>query len=173
MRGMLGISTHRRRAAKGRSRTARFSLSPQHSVLSPFLLLLVLLLAACNLSAQDAATATPPPALPVAEFLFPPNEATVEEGAEILVDILARDEGVGIARVEFHVDDQLINERGPDVSAAVNTFTVRMNWLAQGVGRHVFTATAYRPDGTQSDPATILVNVLPVGTAAATEASTP
>jgi hypothetical protein len=36
-----------------------------------------------------------------------------------------------------------------------------MNWLAQGQGRHALTAIAYRPDGTQSDPATILVNVLP------------
>jgi hypothetical protein len=132
------------------------------SVSPRFLLLICLfLLAGCNLSTEPAATLTPTPDLPSTEFLYPANEATVVEGAEIYVDILARDNGVGVATVEFRVDDVLINERGPDISAAVNTFTVRMNWIAQGVGRHVFTATALRPDGTRSDPATILVNVLP------------
>jgi len=124
-------------------------------------LLFLLVLAGCNLSTEQFATLTPTPDLPSTEFLYPANEATVVEGAEIYVDILARDNGVGVAKVEFRVDDALINERGPDISAAVNTFTVRMNWIAQGVGRHVFTATALRPDGTRSDPATILVNVLP------------
>ena len=52
-------------------------------------------------------------------------------------------------------------EVSPDISAAVPLFTVRMNWLAQGQGRHTLSAIAYRPDGTASDMETILVNVLP------------
>ena len=59
------------------------------------------------------------------------------------------------------MDEALINERGPDISAAVPLFTVNMNWLAQGQGRHTLSAIAYRPDGTSSDVETILVNVLP------------
>jgi hypothetical protein len=172
MHGVLSrFSTQRRKDAKVRK--ARFNTEQQRNRgteqesklglltrFSPLFLLLSLL--ACHLVDVLPPEPTPTPfVIPVVEFLYPVNEATVLEGAEIYVDILARDNGVGVATVEFRVDDALINERGPDISAAVNTFTVRMNWVAQGVGRHVFTATALRPDGTRSDPATILVNVLP------------
>jgi hypothetical protein len=99
--------------------------------------------------------------MPKVEFLYPANEATVVEGTDLDIELLASDEGIGIARVEFLVDEEVLNERGPDVSAAVPLFTVRMNWLAQGQGRHTLSAIAYRPDGTASDIETILVNVLP------------
>lgn len=125
------------------------------------LLICVLLLAACNLSAEKPPTPTPPPDIPTVQFLFPANEATVVEGTDLQIDLVGSDTGIGVARIELLVDDTLVNERGPDISAAVPVFTVRMNWLAQGVGRHTLTAIAYRPDNTQSDPVTILVNVLP------------
>lgn len=118
-------------------------------------------LSGCNLIEGTPATVTPAPDLPTVQFIYPANESTIVEGTDFPIDIVASDNGVGIARVQLLVDDEPINERGPDVSAAVPVFTVRMNWLAQGVGRHVLTAWAYRPDGTASDPATILVNVLP------------
>ncbi len=124
-------------------------------------IVLVAALAACNLSEGPVATPTPPPDLPTVEFLYPANESTVVEATDLQIDIVGTDQGIGISRIELLVDDQLVNERGPDISAAVPVFTVRMNWLAQGQGRHTLTAIAYRPDGTQSDPETILVNVLP------------
>jgi len=125
-------------------------------------LLLLFILAGCNLTlAKDIVTPTPPPPMPEVRFLYPANESTVVEGTDLQIDLVASDEGIGIARVELLVDEQPINERGPEVSAAVPVFTVRMNWLAQGQGRHQLTAIAYRPDNTASDPATILVNVLP------------
>lgn len=122
---------------------------------------LLLLVAGCNLTNEPQPTPTAPPPMPEIEFLFPANEATVVEGTDLDIELLASDEGIGIARVEFLVDEAVINERGPDISAAVPLFTVRMNWLAQGQGRHTLSAIAYRPDGTASDMETILVNVLP------------
>lgn len=124
-------------------------------------LLVMLAVAGCNLTNEAQPTATPPPPMPKVEFLYPANEATVVEGTDLDVELLASDEGIGIARIELLVDEEIINERGPDVSAAVPLFTVRMNWLAQGQGRHTLSAIAYRPDGTASDIETILVNVLP------------
>lgn len=125
------------------------------------LLLVACALVGCTLLRQGAATPFPTPDLPQARFLAPPNNATVVEGGQLDIEILAIDSGAGVARVELRVDDNKIQEGKPQVSASVPTFTVKMNWLAQGVGQHPLTAIAYRMDGTQSDPATILVQVLP------------
>jgi hypothetical protein len=125
------------------------------------LLLAVAALAACNLTNEALPTLTPTPDMPTIQFLFPANESTVVEGADLNIDIVAEDSGIGVAKIQLMVDEQVVNERGPDISAAVPVFTVRMNWLAQGQGRHILTAVAFRPDGTQSDEANILVNVLP------------
>lgn len=125
------------------------------------LILIVVLVAGCNLTNEVIPTGTPPPPMPEVRFLYPANEATVVEGTDLDIELLASDEGIGIARVEFLVDDEVVNERGPDVSAAVPLFTVRMNWLANGQGRHTLSAIAYRPDDTASDVETIIVNVLP------------
>jgi hypothetical protein len=131
-------------------------------------LLALLALVACNLSNQPQPTPTPTPSLPTVQFLAPANNAQIPEGTDVDIDIVASDAGIGIGRVELLVDDQKINERGPDVSAAVPVFTVRMNWLARVVGRHTLTAIAYRPDGTPSDPVVIIVDVIPAATAEAT-----
>ena len=121
--------------------------------------LLALALAACNLSNQPQPTTTPPPPMPEVQFVSPANNSEVVEGADLQFEIAASDKGSGIAKVELRVDDQKINEKGPEVSAAVPVFTVRMNWLAQGLGRHAVSVIAYRPDGTQSDPATMVITV--------------
>jgi hypothetical protein len=123
--------------------------------------LLACALAGCTLLRQSAVTPIATPDLPQARFLAPPNNATVVEGGELDIDIVATDSGTGVARVELRVDDQKVQEGKPEVSASVPTFTVKMNWIAQGVGQHPLTAIAYRLDGTPSDPATILVQVLP------------
>jgi hypothetical protein len=125
------------------------------------LLVAALALAACNLSTQPPATATPAPVIPEVHFVSPPNNSTVIQGTDLEFELAASDKGIGIAKIELRVDDQKVNEKGPEVSSAVPVFTVRMNWLAQGLGRHAVTAIAYRPDGTQSDVATLVINVLP------------
>lgn len=114
----------------------------------------------CNLY-QGTPTAIPTPNSPRIEFRFPPNNSTIVEGAELNIELLAVDPGAGVARVELLVDDLFYRDGKPQVSASVPTFTVIMNWLAQGVGQHSLTAVAYRNDGTASPAHTIVIQVLP------------
>jgi len=123
------------------------------------LLALILILSACNLQSGPP-TPIPTPNIPTVRFQFPQNNSTVLEGVELDIDLIASDPGPGVARVELLVDDQRHQEGKPEVSPQVPTFTVKMNWLAQGVGIHSFTAVAYRLDGTASVPVTILVEVV-------------
>ncbi len=123
-------------------------------------MILVLLLCGCNLR-QGTLTPIPTPDVPHIEFRYPLNNSTVIEGSELTLELLATDAGAGVARVELLVDDLPHQEGKPQISPAVATFTVTMNWLAQGVGQHSFTALAYRQDGATSPPAMIIVEVLP------------
>lgn len=123
---------------------------------------LVALLCACNLQ-QGKPTPLPTPDTPYIEFRAPINGSTVVEGGELTIELLATDAGDGVAWVELIVDDLPHQEGKPEVSAAVPAFTVVMNWQARGVGLHSLTAVAYRPDGTASPPATIVITVLSDG----------
>lgn len=125
------------------------------------ILLLAVLASGCNLSAVPA-TSTPEPAIPSVSFLFPANGTIVVVGTDVQIQLFAQDRtGVGVGRLELLVDEMPLQQATPLVSAAVTDFTVDMNWLATGVGRHVLQAVAYRPDGTPSEPATIILEVIP------------
>lgn len=129
--------------------------------LLPLLLIAALLtVAGCNLMrASDAPDLTP--ALSVT-FQSPENMAQFYAGDEVSLLLLAEDRGgPGVARVELLVDDQPHQEGTPEVSSAVPVFTVTMRWKANGPGFHSVTAIAYRADGTASDPATIVLEVVP------------
>ncbi len=125
-------------------------------VLTVFLLLV---LAACNLQ-QGTPTLLPTPDVPAVEFLSPVNGSSVIEGTDLTIELVARDAGEGVARVELLVDDLPHQEGAPVDNVAVPTFTVIMNWLAEGQGFHSLTAVAYRPDGTAGQPAIISIQVV-------------
>lgn len=125
---------------------------------------MLFVVAGCNLLAQD--DAPPSPDLPVVEFVYPLNNTSVLEGTDLQIqiaaqDTLSADQGGGVARVELQIDDLFHQEGSPIERDLVPIFTVEMNWLAQGVGFHSMTATAYRADGTPSTPQTIRINVIP------------
>ena len=122
------------------------------------LVLLLLCTAACNLQFGEP-TPFPTPDFPQIDFETPANNASIAEGSELDILILAQDTTQGIARVELMVDDLPYRESQPQISGAVPIFRVTMNWLAEGIGFHSLTAIAYRPDGTASRPRTINVLV--------------
>ena len=127
----------------------------------PLLCIAALLgLAGCNLArAGDALPEVP--ALSV-RFQSPDNQTQVYAGQEVALLLVAEDRsGPGIARVELRVDDRPHQEGTPEVGGAVPVFTVEMRWKASGPGLHAVSAIAYRADGTPSDPATILIEVVP------------
>jgi hypothetical protein len=121
--------------------------------------LLPLVLAACTLQ-RGTPTPLPTPDTPAVEFLSPLNGSSVVEGTDLTIELVARDAGAGVARVELLVDELLHQEGAPVDSAAVPTFTIIMNWLAQGLGFHSLAAVAYRPDGTASPPTIITIQVV-------------
>ena len=95
------------------------------------------------------------------QILAPANNATVIEGFDMTLDIVARDTTAGIASIELLVDDFVIGEFRPTESIEEQVFRVETNWLASGVGRHRISVIAYRSNGTRSDEYSIVVEVLP------------
>jgi hypothetical protein len=122
-------------------------------------LTLLLIVTGCNLTAATP-TPVPTPDIPRVEIREPANNRQIVEGTEFDIDIVARDESVGISRVVLRVDGDLLNEAQPVEQTTVDVFRVTMNWRARGPGLHVLEAIAYRPDGTASDPAIINIEVL-------------
>lgn len=124
------------------------------------LYLLILLLAGCNLGTPGDITPVPTVDLPTVEILSPANNQQVIEGVEFDFDIVARDVGAGIAQVELFIDDVLINSSEPIEETVVPVFRTTMNWRGAGVGLHIVEVIAYRPDGAQSSPARLTIEVL-------------
>ncbi len=122
-------------------------------------LTLLFTLTACNLT-NTAPTPIPTPNLPRVQFEAPTNNATVFEGVDLDIVVAAADETAGIARVEDLIDTQPHQEASPVEAGVVPGFTARMNWLAQSPGRHVISAIAYRLDGTRSEEAQIVIEVV-------------
>jgi hypothetical protein len=120
----------------------------------------VLALVGCNLSSNASATVVPTPDLPQIEILDPPNNVQIVEGTDFDIDILAQDATSGIIKVELYVDGELIQESNPPTNIVEPQYRVIVNWLAQGTGKHVIEAVAYRQDGTRSDAALITVEVI-------------
>ena len=123
------------------------------------LALALALISGCNLQRGEP-TAIPTPNLPTVTFSFPLDGSAINEGTDLAIEIVARDDTAGVARVELLLDDLPHEEGAPLDANAVPVFTVRFNWVAQQAGLHSLTAIAYRPDGTASTPTTIRINVL-------------
>ena len=132
---------------------------PRLSIRIVLLFLIGWVVTACNLGTPPP---TPVPTLdnPTVEFLSPPNNASIIEGNELVFDIVARDAGSGVFRIELIVDEVLINEAFSQ-QGATGVFRVEMNWLAQSPGIHAIEAIAYREDGTRSPEALLTIEVIP------------
>lgn len=120
--------------------------------------LFLLLLTGCNLARTDDAQLRD---APVIQFQSPNPNVQVVEGTAVDIALIARDEaGSGVARVVLTVDDLSQQQGTPVEAVAVPVFTVEMNWLARGVGQHALSATAFRADGTASNPAYLILEVV-------------
>ncbi|MFW5772719.1 MAG: Ig-like domain-containing protein [Phototrophicaceae bacterium] len=132
------------------------------STLKRLLLCSTLLLAAgCNLGAAAPETPIPTPDVPVVEFLYPPNNSTVLEGTDLTLDVVARDDSVGVSRLEIYLNDVLLREVELADYTVEPIYRVQVNWRADGAGLHALTAIAFRPDGTPSDEGRVTLEVVP------------
>jgi hypothetical protein len=128
--------------------------------LAPLFLVLSLLLAGCNLVNQAEVTAEPTLDIPTIEIRDPSNNRQIVEGTEFSFDIVAQDSGAGISQINLYIDETLIGEAFPLEDEEVPIFRASINWLAQGQGNHFVEAIAYRLDGTESDAAEIVIEVI-------------
>lgn len=119
-----------------------------------------LFLAGCNLVNQAEITAEPILDIPTIEILAPSNNRQIVEGTEFAFDIVAQDSGAGVSQINLYIDEALIGEAFPIEDDAVPVFRATINWLAQVQGNHFVEAIAYRLDGSRSDGAKIVIEVI-------------
>lgn len=117
------------------------------------------LLAGCNLG-QVEPTPAPTPDRPRVEFLFPEADASVIEGTDLTIDLVARDETVGVNRIELLLNGIRLSDAPTEDGLPRQVYRVEMNWIAQGPGLHNLTAIAFRPDGTASAEVDLTLEVL-------------
>lgn len=121
------------------------------------LLIVALLLTACNLEAE----VPPPPDIPAVRFVAPANNTRVQEDSLLPIDVYAEDPGqADIVRIEIKLDGFALEDASTPGYQPQPQYRVRTSWRAQGVGLHTLSAVAYRSDGTRSDEQYISVEVV-------------
>ncbi|TEU10585.1 MAG: SH3 domain-containing protein [Anaerolineales bacterium] len=101
---------------------------------------------------------------PTAAILSPASGTQVKVGETVAIQSSATD-AKGVTRVELWVDGSLVHS---DVSSQQQpAFSVTQEWTATVLGSHSVTVKAYNAARRVSDPATITINVIEEGTAAA------
>lgn len=120
----------------------------------------LLLLAACNLNlapTDNSANISGPPAV---QIVSPLPNATYLESVAVNVQALISNAGPDIDRVEFAVDDAIVDTRTAPNEAGVPSFSLTYAWQATGTGRHTINVTAFRADGSSSAPVSVSVTVV-------------
>lgn len=131
--------------------------------LTPILLLLaVLLLSACNLTAQEEELATPTPTLqsagkPTVTINSPANGTSVRQGEEVLVSATASDT-VGVTRVQLFANNTVVKSISSESPTGDRTKNYVLDYTPVNRGEVVLRVVAYR-GATASDPAEIRINV--------------
>lgn len=128
-----------------------------------FMLILILGLAACNLSVQPDNVAGQFTGAPVVMIAAPLPDASFMAGVNINIQASITNAGPDIHRVEIALDDRILTELAQPNPEGEPAFTVSEAWVAEGAGSHIITVTAIRADGTPSAPATVTINVLGEG----------
>jgi len=128
-------------------------------ILRLIMLVMMILLAACNLnsSQQNPTTVSGDPTVRIVSPL--PN-ATYLEGVPVNIVANVANAGTDIDRVEVLVDGEIVaTNPQPNGSGAVS-FSVTHGWSAVGVGAHSVDVTAFRADGSSSAPAPVNITVV-------------
>lgn len=116
------------------------------------------LLAGCSLTLTGMPTPTVGGA-PIVQFTAPAPDAVVLEGVTLVLQVTVMNAGADISRVAFSVDEQpLVEIANPNPEGAWQV-AVSAQWVALGEGMHTLSATAFRADGTSSQPASVIVYV--------------
>lgn len=149
---------------------------PERKFWHVVILTLVMLLAAgCNLGIGSQSASVPTPEItgaPVVSLITPLPNTTYLKDVSVNVLVRVANAGADVARVSVAVDGaEIASLPNPNPSGA-ETFSITQTWTAVS-GQHTISATAFRADGTASQPAQVTVNVIDELPSAATDTPTP
>jgi hypothetical protein len=137
-------------------------------------LMLMAALAACNLANApgQGGSETIISGAPVVRIAAPLPNATYLEGVSVNIQAAISNAGADIERVEILVDNEVTATLPQPNTAGAPTFSIAQPWTAAGAGQHTVAVTAFRADGSSSEPASVNITVVAQG-AAATPSRTP
>jgi len=135
----------------------------------------------CALSLRGAANpggsfGTPSPTavggVPRVEIASPQTGSSGNVGRSIDVDVRASDtSSIGISRLELFVDGKVVDRVMVGGGATRPNFAATLSWIPLGPGTFTLSALSYRPDGTASQPAEVIVII--TGQAIQSQTPTP
>lgn len=127
-----------------------------------FTLLLVALLAACNLSVAPGPSNQVISGPPVVQIQAPLPNSSYLEGVAVNMQVQVQNAGSGPASVTFSADGVAFDNQTGLNGDGTGTFNTGASWTSSGAGAHVLSVVARREDGS-SAPASVTVNVISQG----------
>lgn len=100
-------------------------------------------------------------ARPLVLLLAPVNGSVIAEGAQVALHAVALDSQVGVARIEFRIDDVPVGEAVSDQAGGQPVLDAVGLWQAAGQTGHLVTVEAFRADGSSLGISDVSVNVVP------------
>jgi hypothetical protein len=124
------------------------------------LALLLLLTAGCSLTVAPQ-TVTPTIAgTPIVQMAAPIPNGSYLTGVNINIQVLVTNAGPDIDRVDFVVDETVIASADDPNPDGTRAFSLTRAWTAAEPGLHTIRVTAYRADGSASEPAEVAIRVV-------------
>ena len=122
--------------------------------------LVLLLLAACNLSTQPDPASQALAGVPAVQIVAPLPNATYLEGVTVNIQAQIQNAGPDLARVDFAVDNQVFASLTDPNSTGASVLSVSESWVSSGTGAHSLSVSAVRGDGSFSVPVNVTVTVV-------------
>jgi len=131
-------------------------------------LMLMVALAACNLANApgQGGGETVISGAPGVRIAAPLPNATYLEGVSVNIQAAVSNAGADIDRVEILVDNEIAATLPQPNTASAPTFSIAQTWTAVGAGQHTIAVTAFRADGSSSEPVSVNITVVAQGAAA-------
>lgn len=115
---------------------------------------------ACNLGATSQKTPEDVLQQPLVVLVAPVNGSVFAEGAQVALHAIAQDSTMGVARIEFRVNDMAVGEVMADQPAGQPSLDAIVAWKAAGQSGHLITAEAFRADGASLGLSDVAVRVI-------------
>ncbi|MBC7813070.1 MAG: SH3 domain-containing protein [Burkholderiales bacterium] len=96
---------------------------------------------------------------PTVRIAGPLPDTTFLENVAVNIQAQVANAGPDIARVEISVDNTIVTTIATPNTAGAATFSVAHAWPALGAGTHTINVTAFRANGSASQPASISITV--------------